>query len=149
MGCLLQVIFPTQELNLCLLHCRQTLYHLSHHVPPQIQSPSFALFSISSYPFTGYPPEICFFLYCIIQYYLPPNSSINIHMLFFLAILILNFLFPYSCSDWAHFSLPLHQNSLEKLKVTHSLLPHGFNSFWNQSTHKMNTCNHLCESSND
>ena len=31
-GCyfLLQGIFPTQGLNLGLLHCRQTLYHLSH-----------------------------------------------------------------------------------------------------------------------
>ena len=31
-GChfLLQRIFPTQGLNLGLLHCRQTLYHLSH-----------------------------------------------------------------------------------------------------------------------
>ena len=31
-GChyLLQGIFPTQVLNLGLLHCRQTLYHLSH-----------------------------------------------------------------------------------------------------------------------
>ena len=27
---LLQGIFPTQELNPGLLHCRQTLYHLSH-----------------------------------------------------------------------------------------------------------------------
>ena len=27
---LLQRIFPTQGLNLGLLHCRQTLYHLSH-----------------------------------------------------------------------------------------------------------------------
>ena len=32
MGCrfLLQGIFPTQRLNLGLLHCRQILYHLSH-----------------------------------------------------------------------------------------------------------------------
>ena len=31
-GChaLLQGIFPTQESNLCLLHCRQSLYPLSH-----------------------------------------------------------------------------------------------------------------------
>ena len=27
---LLQGIFPPQESNLCLLHCRQTLHHLSH-----------------------------------------------------------------------------------------------------------------------
>ena len=34
MGChaLLQGIFPTQGLNPGLLHCRQILYHLSHHV---------------------------------------------------------------------------------------------------------------------
>ena len=32
-GChfLLQGIFPTQGLNLGLLHCKQTLYHLCHH----------------------------------------------------------------------------------------------------------------------
>ena len=29
--CFLQVIFPTQGLNPGLLHCRQILYHLSHH----------------------------------------------------------------------------------------------------------------------
>ena len=28
---LLQGILPTQELNLCLLHCRQVLYPVSHH----------------------------------------------------------------------------------------------------------------------
>ena len=35
-GChfLLQEIFPTQGLNLGLLHCRQTLYHLSHQGNP-------------------------------------------------------------------------------------------------------------------
>ena len=35
-GChsLLQGIFPTQELNLCLLHCRWILYCLSHHRSP-------------------------------------------------------------------------------------------------------------------
>ena len=36
MGChfFLQGIFPTQGLNLGLLHCRQTLYHLNHLRPP-------------------------------------------------------------------------------------------------------------------
>ena len=36
MGChfLLQRIFPTQGLNPGLLHCRQTLYHLSHQGSP-------------------------------------------------------------------------------------------------------------------
>ena len=33
---LLQEIFPTQELNLDLLHCRQTLYRLSHQESPVI-----------------------------------------------------------------------------------------------------------------
>ena len=31
---LLQGIFPTQGLNLGLLHCRQFLYHLSHQGSP-------------------------------------------------------------------------------------------------------------------
>ena len=31
-GCLLQGILPTQRWNPGLLHCRQILYHLSHHV---------------------------------------------------------------------------------------------------------------------
>ena len=37
-GChsLLQGIFPTQGLNLCLLHCRKSLYHLSHQVSPMV-----------------------------------------------------------------------------------------------------------------
>ena len=36
-GCqfLLQCIFPTQWLNLGLLHCKQTLYHLSHQESPK------------------------------------------------------------------------------------------------------------------
>ena len=42
MGChfLLQGIFPSQVLNLGLLHCRQTLYHLRHlRSSHQLQSP--------------------------------------------------------------------------------------------------------------
>ena len=37
MGChlLLQGIFLTQELNPCLPHCRQILYHLSHQKSPK------------------------------------------------------------------------------------------------------------------
>ena len=37
MGChaLLQGIFPTQGLNLGLLHCRQILYHLRYQGSPQ------------------------------------------------------------------------------------------------------------------
>ena len=37
-GChvLLQGIFLTQESNLCLLHCRQILYHLSHQESSQL-----------------------------------------------------------------------------------------------------------------
>ena len=38
----LQRIFPTQGSNLGLLHCRQILYHLSHHI-----SPFFPLMSLS------------------------------------------------------------------------------------------------------
>ena len=36
MGCysLLQGIFPSQGMNLDLLHCRQILYHLSHQGNP-------------------------------------------------------------------------------------------------------------------
>ena len=30
-------IFPTQELNLGLLHCRQILYHLSHQGSPSLR----------------------------------------------------------------------------------------------------------------
>ena len=33
--CLLQGIFPTQGLNLCLLHCRWILYQLSHKGNPR------------------------------------------------------------------------------------------------------------------
>ena len=35
---LLQRIFPTQELNQGLLHCRQILYQLSHQVSPSFTS---------------------------------------------------------------------------------------------------------------
>ena len=34
---LLQGIFPSQGLNLCLPHCRQILYHLSHQGSPKRQ----------------------------------------------------------------------------------------------------------------
>ena len=33
---LLQGIFPTQELNQCLLHCRRTLYQLSYQGSPRL-----------------------------------------------------------------------------------------------------------------
>ena len=36
---LLQGILPTQELKVGLLHCRQTLYHLSHHGSPMKTMP--------------------------------------------------------------------------------------------------------------
>ena len=38
MGChfLLQEIFPTQALNLDLLHCKHILYHLSHQGSPYV-----------------------------------------------------------------------------------------------------------------
>ena len=41
-GChsLLQGIFPTQKLNLGLLHCRQILYHLSHQGSPMMSTTS-------------------------------------------------------------------------------------------------------------
>ena len=35
----LQGIFWTQELNSCLLHCRQILYHLSHQGSPLVTIP--------------------------------------------------------------------------------------------------------------
>ena len=40
LGChsLLQGIFPTQGSNLCLLHCRQILYHLSYQGSPILYS---------------------------------------------------------------------------------------------------------------
>ena len=39
---LLQGIFPTQGLNLDLLHCRQILYHLSHQGSPIFKEPAAA-----------------------------------------------------------------------------------------------------------
>ena len=38
-GChaLLQGIFPVQELNQCLLHCRHILYQLSYHGSPEVR----------------------------------------------------------------------------------------------------------------
>ena len=42
---LLQGIFPTQGSNLCLLHCRQILYHLSHHRSPSESGLAVNLFS--------------------------------------------------------------------------------------------------------
>ena len=42
MGLLLQGIFPTQESNLGLLHCRQILYHLNHQGSPRAFETSLA-----------------------------------------------------------------------------------------------------------
>ena len=55
---LLQGIFPTQGLSLCLLHCRQILYRLSHQGSPVQQR------SIVSHllPLLHFPPS-------------PPNPS--------------------------------------------------------------------------
>ena len=39
----LQGIFPTQESNPSLPHCRQILYHLSHQESPLFQSPGFEI----------------------------------------------------------------------------------------------------------
>ena len=49
MGChfLFQGNFPTLGLNLGLLHCRQTLYHLSHEV--FIEPFNFSFFSITGW----------------------------------------------------------------------------------------------------
>ena len=47
---LLQEIFPTQGLNPNLLHCRQTLYHLSHQGSP---NPDVGLRRIGSFPKAG------------------------------------------------------------------------------------------------
>ena len=44
---LLQEIFPTQELNLGLLHCRQMLYHLSHQGSNHSISASSALLVVA------------------------------------------------------------------------------------------------------
>ena len=42
---LLQGIFPTRGWNLGLLHCRQTLYHLSHQGIPNLATPIIHTFS--------------------------------------------------------------------------------------------------------
>ena len=49
---LLQGIFPTQELGPGLLHCRQILYHLSHHGIPSLstESESHSVVSDSLWP---------------------------------------------------------------------------------------------------
>ena len=43
----LQGIFQTKGSNLCLLHCRQILYHLSHHGSPKC-SPSREIFKMGN-----------------------------------------------------------------------------------------------------
>ena len=47
---LLQGIFPTQELNQGLLHCRQILYHLNHQGSPRILQWVAYLFSRGIFP---------------------------------------------------------------------------------------------------
>ena len=56
-GChfLLQGIFPTQGLNLGLLHCRQMLYHLSHQGSPcNVCNLPQIIFLSSSWDFLAY-----------------------------------------------------------------------------------------------
>ena len=52
-GCyfLLQGIFPTQESNLGLLHCRQILYHLSHQGSPLLHTIGHFMFTEASSQF--------------------------------------------------------------------------------------------------
>ena len=63
-GCpsLLQGIFPTQGLNLGLLHCRQILYHLSQQESPKI----------------GYP-DIMYFLKFYNMYHRPQSMKYSCH----------------------------------------------------------------------
>ena len=46
---LLQGIFPTQGLNLDLPHCRQLLYHLSHHGKPITRGGTFSSLSVKHF----------------------------------------------------------------------------------------------------
>ena len=45
---LLQRIFPNQESNQCLLHCRRILYQLSYHASPQLIYPPEKIVPLSS-----------------------------------------------------------------------------------------------------
>ena len=54
---LLQGIFPTQELSLGLLHCRQILYQLSYQRSPDMARED-RITSKSSFPWFVQPPEM-------------------------------------------------------------------------------------------
>ena len=57
---LLQRVFPTQELNLGLLHCRQTLYQLSYQGISIVQGRTNLFFLLDLFIFT-----LPFVLYCL------------------------------------------------------------------------------------
>ena len=50
---LLQGIFPTQESNLCLLHCRRIHHQLSHQGRPQPSGPDRAASAMGVWPLPG------------------------------------------------------------------------------------------------
>ena len=67
MGChfLLQGIFPTQGSNPGLLHCRQTLYHLSHQGSPKMNITGIYISKLESCPRPpGFP---CIFLFSLLE----------------------------------------------------------------------------------
>ena len=77
-GChfLLQEVFPTQGTNLCLLHCKQILYHLNHQealIVRVSELQGLTLFSYYIQPFNSQPKKI----HDIIQYIICQISEVS------------------------------------------------------------------------
>ena len=97
-GChaLLQRIFPTQRLNLSLLHCRQVLYHLSYQGSPRILEWAAIPFSKGSYwPWNGTGVScITSRLFYQLSYQgsptIPESSPTLLHFLIYMTWLSLN-----------------------------------------------------------
>ena len=73
-GChfLLQVIFPTQGLNLGLLHCWHILYHLSHKVRQGAQR-----FSVSFWSLCCESKVWGLFVFCFFFYFLATSCGMQ------------------------------------------------------------------------
>ena len=110
---LLQGIFPTQGLNLGLLHCRQILYQMSHKWNPRMEPGSSAL-QVDSLPveLSGKP----YFYFLTMSYFM---SQDFIQDTMFYLIMISSCLFSLLQSVIASQTLPVFQD-LDSFKAKYS-----------------------------
>ena len=108
-GChfLLQEIFPTQELNLGLLHCRQTLYHLSHQGSASLDFEVKRQISKHLYQFLESSPENLHSTNCSIVIHL--FHLLSMEMLWYCFVIEGSYIFVFGQPNiWTNFCHPIN-----------------------------------------